>query len=230
MVVSKTCDHIQIKIKMPNPSQEPPVSSKVPNEDLKDMDVLCTFKIMVKSQNLDQGCINSQWTYPNRDQDAKPQAETSSICQSPKWGLKEHECSLHLQNQVREQKFGSFIYQRPLTKSKSIPWCQSTVRNLQLPPKLQIRTHRTWMFFAPSKSKYRAKIWVMVVSKTCYHIQINIKMPNPREEPPASSKSPNEDLKDMDVLCTFKIKIESQNLDHGCINDQTSDLTISKSW
>ena len=34
MVVSKTSDHIQIKIKMPNPSQEPPVSSKAPNDDI----------------------------------------------------------------------------------------------------------------------------------------------------------------------------------------------------
>ena len=51
MVVSKTGDHIQIKIKMPNPSQEPPASSKAPNEDLKDMDILCTFKIKIESQN-----------------------------------------------------------------------------------------------------------------------------------------------------------------------------------
>ena len=33
--VSKTSDHIQIKIKMPNPSQEPPASSKFSNNDLK---------------------------------------------------------------------------------------------------------------------------------------------------------------------------------------------------
>ena len=43
MGVSKTSDHIQIKINMPNSSQEPPASSKVPNEDVKDLDVLCTF-------------------------------------------------------------------------------------------------------------------------------------------------------------------------------------------
>ena len=48
----------------------------------------------------------------------------------------------------------------------------------------------------------------MCVPKTSDHIQINIGMPNPIQEPPASSKAPNEDLKDMDVLCTFKIKIE----------------------
>ena len=51
-------------------------------------------------------------------------------------------------------------------------------------------------------------------------IQIMIKMPKPRQEHPASSKSPNEDLKDMDVLCTFIIKLENQNLEQGCIKDQ----------
>ena len=60
----------------------------------------------------------------------------------------------------------------------------------------------------------------MGVSKTNDHIQINSKMPNPSQNPPASSKAPNEDLKDMDVLYTFKIEIESKNLDFGCINDQ----------
>ena len=37
---------IRIMIKMPNLSQEPPASSKAPDEDLKEMDVLCTFKIL----------------------------------------------------------------------------------------------------------------------------------------------------------------------------------------
>ena len=59
----------------------------------------------------------------------------------------------------------------------------------------------------------------MGVSKTSDHIQIKIKMPNPNQEPPASSKAPNKDLKDMDVLCTFKIKLESQNSEHGHIKD-----------
>ena len=40
-------------------------------------------------------------------------------------------------------------------------------------------------------------------------IQFMIKMPNPSQEPPASSKAPIHDLKDMNVLCTLKIKIES---------------------
>merc|ERR1711954_425528 len=111
--VSKTSDYIQIKIKMPNLSRQPPVSSKAPNEDLKDMDVFCTFKIKIESQNL-----------------------------------------------------------------------------------------------------------IMAVSKTNDHIQIKIKMQNPSQEPPASSIAPNESLKDMDVLCTFKIKIEIEKLEYGCIKDQ----------
>ena len=49
---------------------------------------------------------------------------------------------------------------------------------------------------------------------------MKIKMPSPSQAPPASPKAPNEDLKDIDVLCTFKIKIEGKNLDHEYIKDQ----------
>ena len=72
MGISKTSDIIQINIKMPNPSQEPPASSKAPNKDLKDIVVLYTLKIKIKSQNLEHGCIIDQGPYPNQDQDAKP--------------------------------------------------------------------------------------------------------------------------------------------------------------
>ena len=68
MGVSKTSDHIQKKIKMPNPSQEPPVSSKALNDDLKDMDVLCTLKIKIESLNFENECIKDKWPYPNQDQ------------------------------------------------------------------------------------------------------------------------------------------------------------------
>ena len=105
---------------MQNSSQEPPASFKAQNEDLKDMDVLCTFKIKIESQILDHMCT-----------------ETSD------------------------------------------------------------------------------------------HIQIKINMPNSSQKPPVSSKALNLDLKDMDVFCTFKIKIESQNSEHGCIEDQQPQAQLS---
>ena len=108
-----TSDHIQIKSMMPNPSQEPPASSKAKNQDLKEIDDLCTFKMKIESKNFYQGYIKDQWPYPNK-----------------------------------------------------------------------------------------------------------IKMPNPTQESPASSKAPNEDFMDKDVLCTFKIKNESRNSDYGYIKDQ----------
>ena len=54
MGISKTSDYIQIKIKMPNPGHEPPASSRAQNQDLKDMEVLCTFKIIIKMSNPNQ--------------------------------------------------------------------------------------------------------------------------------------------------------------------------------
>ena len=73
----------------------------------------------------------------------------------------------------------------------------------------------------------------MGIEKTTVNIQINIKMPNPTQEPPGSSKAINEDLKDMpnpsqdppafskvpnqefkdmDFLGAFKIKKVGKNL------------------
>ena len=60
MGILKTCDHIQIKIKISNPSQGPPVTSKARNQDLKDMNVLCKFNIKKESHNLEHRCIKDQ--------------------------------------------------------------------------------------------------------------------------------------------------------------------------
>ena len=222
-------------IKMPDSSQEPPASSKAPNEDLKDMDVLCTFKIKIESQNLGHGCIKDQWPYPNQNQgselqpgifsflkshkkglkghgcslylyikrespylelrcikdqwqypnqiqDTKPQSWTSIILQSYKSELKGHGCSLNLQNQDGEQKFGSWVYQRPVTISKSRSGCRTPVRNLQHPPKPQMRTWRTWMFFAPSNLGREPKFGSWFVSKTSDLIQIKIKIQNSSQD------------------------------------------------
>ena len=78
MGVSKTSAHIQTFVMMPNSSQEPPafsktpnkenpVSFKAPNQEVKDMDILCNFKIKIESQNLDQGYIEDHLPYINQD-------------------------------------------------------------------------------------------------------------------------------------------------------------------
>ena len=139
MGISKISDHIQIKIKMPNPSQEPPASSKALDKDLKDVDVLCTFKIQLKSKNSDHGCIKNQWPYPNQDQDVKPQSGTSCNLKSPKLGLKGHGCYLHIQNQYREKQIGTWVYQRPVTIS-NLRWrCHFPVSNIGHSPKYKMR-------------------------------------------------------------------------------------------
>ena len=43
-----TSDHIPIKIKILNPSQEPSRSTKAPYQDLKEMDALCIFRTKIK--------------------------------------------------------------------------------------------------------------------------------------------------------------------------------------
>ena len=88
---------------MPNLSQKPAASSKAQNDNLKDMDILCTFKIKVERQNSDYGCIKDQWSYPNQDQDAKPQSGTSSILQSPKWELKDMDVLWTFKIQIESQ-------------------------------------------------------------------------------------------------------------------------------
>merc|ERR1711954_628762 len=161
MDISKTNDHIQINIKMPNPSQEPPASSKAPNEDFKDMDVMGTFKIKIESQNLDHGYIKDQGPYRNQDQKPNPSQEPPASSKAPNEDLKDMDVLCTFQIELGSQ------------------------------------------------------ILNMGIRNTNDHIKIKIKMPNPSQEHPASSKASNKDLKDMDVLCTFKFKIESQNLDHG---------------
>ena len=140
MDISKTSYHIQFKIKMPNPFQEPPASSKAPNQDLKDMDVLCTFKITIESQNSESGCIKDHLPYPYEDQYLKLNSGTFSILQIPKSGLKGQGYSFHLQNEDREPKLGSWVYQRPVTISKSRSISQTQLRNLRHTPNSQIRT------------------------------------------------------------------------------------------
>ena len=145
---ARTKSQNPIKDSWPYPNQNQEVNPqlgtfmphKAPNQDVKDMDVLCTFIIKIESQKFEYRCTKDQWQYPNEYQDAKPQSGTSSVLQSPKWGLKGHGCSLHLQNQDREPKFGSWVYQRPVTISKSRSRCQTPISYLHHLPNIQIRT------------------------------------------------------------------------------------------
>ena len=70
------------------------------------------------------------------------------------------------------------------------------------------------------KIKLESQIQNMAVSKTSDHIQIKIKMLNPSQEPPALTKALNQDSKDINNLCTFKIKVQSKDLDYEYIKDQ----------
>ena len=69
-----------------------------------------------------------------------------------------------------------------------------------------------------------AKIQNVGVPKTGYHFQIKIEMQTLSQEAPASFKASNHDLKDMYVLCNFKIKIKSQIWSMGV----TKPVTISE--
>ena len=120
-----------------NPSQEPPAFSTSPNEDLKDMDILCNFKIKIAIQKLEYGCIKDQWPYANQDQDENPSQEPSAPIKSLNHDLKDMD----------------LLY--------------------------------------TFKIKIESQISSMDVSNTSDYIQIEIKMPNPSLEPPASSKAPN---------------------------------------
>ena len=61
MGVSKANKHNQIKTEIQNASQEPSVSSKAQIVGLKDMDILCTFKINKENQKFEKWYIKDQW-------------------------------------------------------------------------------------------------------------------------------------------------------------------------
>ena len=75
MGVPKISDPFPIKIKMPNPSQDPPVFSKAPNQNFKDMDVLGALKIKMRTKILNMGLpktsdyIQIKIKMPNPNQD-----------------------------------------------------------------------------------------------------------------------------------------------------------------
>ena len=133
---------------------------------------------------------------------------------NPQSWLKGHGCSLRLQNQDTEPKFRTWLHKRPVTISKSRSRYQTPSQALQHPHKPNIKDLKNMGVLGTFKSRWRDKIQIVGVPKSNDHIQIKVKMPNPSHEPPASSKAPNQDLKDTNVLCTFKIKIDIQNFEY----------------
>ena len=89
MGVPKTSDHIQIKVQMPNPSQEPPVSSNAPNEVSKDIDLLCTLKIKLESQKLEYRGIKDHCPYQIKIKMQNPSQEPPASIKAPNKKLKD---------------------------------------------------------------------------------------------------------------------------------------------
>merc|ERR1712081_67188 len=148
-----TNDHIQMEIKMPTPSQQSPAPSKAPTQDIKGYG--CSLHLQNQDREpkfgpwVCQRTVNifksrSRYQTPVRNLQCPPKPQMRTL---KKWMF------LHPQNQEREPKFRSWVYQRPVTISKSRSKFQTPVRNLKYPPKPQTWTKRTWIFFAPSKSR-----------------------------------------------------------------------------
>ena len=130
MGVSKTSDNMQMKINIPNSSQAPPASSKAPNMDLKDMDVLCTLKIKIESRNSEHGYIKDPWPYPNQDQDANSQSGTSSVLQSHNQGFKDMDvlCSFKIKIETQNMEHWYIKYQwTSLSQSKLISFSEQNL-------------------------------------------------------------------------------------------------------
>ena len=219
MDVSKAIDHIQIKFKIPKPSQEPPASSKAQNQDSKCIDDLCTFIFKSEGQKLDHVCIKDQWPYPNQDKDPKSQSGTSSILQCPKLGLERHGCSLHLQNQDRKQQFRTRVYQGPETIIKSRSRFRNLVRNLQHPPAPNL-DFKDMDVHCTFKIKINSQSFGQGVINDQWSYPNQDKDPKPKSGTSRVLLSPESILKGHDVHCTFKIKIKCKTLDHGYIKDK----------
>ena len=140
MGVSKTSDYIQITIKMPNPSQKLPASSKASNEDLKDMDVLCTFKIKIESQNSEYLWTKNQWPYQNQYQNAKPQSGTSRVLQSPNTDFEDMNVLCTSKIKIKSQNFEhtSIKYQWPYFSQDQV------AKPSQEPPESSKASNQDW--------------------------------------------------------------------------------------
>ena len=128
---------------MQNPSQEPPAPTKAPNQDLKDMDVLCTFKIKIESQNLECGCIKNQWPSPNQDQYPNSSQELPASSKFQKEDLKDMDvlCTfrIKIEHKTYDVEYIINLWPNP-NQDQDNKIYQIPARKLQQPPKSQMRT------------------------------------------------------------------------------------------
>ena len=83
--------------------------------------------------------------------------------------------------------------------------CQTPVRNLSCPPKPQsgLQGHGWYLHLKNKNREPKFATWGYKIKRLFLN---KIKIPNPSQNPPASSKVLNQDLIDMDVILTFKIQ------------------------
>ena len=74
---------MHIKIKKENPSQEPPASSKALDQDLKDMDVLCAFKIKMRAKIWIMGVWKTSDHIQTKTKIPNPSQEHSASSKAP---------------------------------------------------------------------------------------------------------------------------------------------------
>ena len=126
-------------------------------------------------QNQDREPKFGAWVYQRPDTISKSRSRCQTPVRNlqrppkPKWGLKGHGSSLHLRNQDREPKLGSWLYERPVTISKSRSRCQTSFRDLQHPHKPQIRTLGAQIVFAPSNINTWPNSWLSGQPAICYN-------------------------------------------------------------
>ena len=102
MGLPKSSDHIQIKMKMPNPTQDPPESSKAPDEDLKDMMFFAPLKSRERAKIGIMGVPTTIDHIQIKNKMPNPSQETPVSFKVPNWDLRGHGWSLHPSNQERE--------------------------------------------------------------------------------------------------------------------------------
>ena len=75
-----------------------------------------------------------------------------------------------------------------------------------------------------SKTRWRLEMFNTDVLKNSDHIKVNIKISKPSQELPTSCKIPNFDLKDTDILFTYKINLERKIHNIGVIKTSYLDF------